>query len=257
MPRRMPEHRNLLRILRMDDRKVLLFTRTDGGTVHLPLDGDGYYDAVRGNGVNWMISYRDFSGAESPVMQVASSCYPSLDVLSPGVVLASACNDMGGRKLIALTRDKRKLWEVPVPSTKVWPLLVRAANSPRMARASLDVTHPVATTNPLDRDDIRGQSIQVFDVATGSVVLNGPATPVLDGGGGFALSPSGRRFAVLNAGAIQVFDLKAVPAVPPPSASTAASPASPVVPIPAQPIPDAPDPDAPAPDVPKPDRLHP
>jgi hypothetical protein len=246
------EHQSLLRIVRMDDRKVLLFTRTDGGVVHLPLDGDGFYEASRGSGVNWTISYRDFSGAEEPVMQVASACYPSLDVLSPGVVLASACTDVGGRKLIALTRDKRRLWEAAVSPTRVWPLLVRAADSPRMARASLDVTHPVAPSNPLDPEDIRGQTIQVFDVATGNVVLTGPAAPVLDGGGGFALSPSGRRFAVLNDGAIQVFDLKAVPEVPP----AAPSHSKPATSVPAAPIPDAPIPDEPLPDSPKPDGAH-
>jgi hypothetical protein len=241
-----PEHQSLLRILRMDDRKVLLFTRTDGGVVHLPLDGDGFYEASRGSGVNWNINYRDFSGAEDPVMQVASTCYPTLDVLSPGVVLASACTDVGGRKLIALTRDRRRLWEAAIPPTRVWPLLVRAADSPRMARASLDVSHPVAPTNPLDPEDIRGQTIQVYDVATGSVVLTGPASPVLDGGGGFALSPSGRRFAVLNDGAIQVFDLKAVPAVP----SAAPSKSNPAQSKPAPSAPPAPIPDAPLPDAP-------
>jgi len=38
-------------------------------------------------------------------------------------------------------------------------------------------------------------------------VLTTPASPVLDGGGNVAISPSGKREAVLNAGAIQVFEL--------------------------------------------------
>ncbi len=36
-----------------------------------------------------------------------------------------------------------------------------------------------------------------------------PASPILDGGGNVAISPSGKRVAVLNAGAIQVFELPA------------------------------------------------
>ena len=44
-----------------------------------------------------------------------------------------------------------------------------------------------------------------------------PVSPILDAGGNFALSPSGNRFAVLNAGSIQIFDLPPAPPVPPPA----------------------------------------
>jgi len=207
-----PETQRLLRILRMEDGKVLLFTRVDHGVIHLPVDGEGYYDAIRGNGPNWLISYRDFSGFDTPVLPVESTCYPSLDVLAPGLILASACTADGGRKLIALTRAKHRLWEVSTPPTWVWPVLVQ--EGPRLARATLDVTHPIGPSAPLDREDIRGQNIQVYDLATGRLALTVPASPVLDGGGGFALSPSGQRLAVLNAGAIQIFDLPPAPPLP-------------------------------------------
>jgi hypothetical protein len=212
------QNQGLLRIMRMDDRKVMLFTHIEDHVVHLPVDGDGYYEAARGKGLNWLISYRDFSGSANPLLQIDSTCYPSLDVLAPGLVLASACADLGARKLTALTRDKRRLWDVPISSTRVWPILVRATDAPRLARATLELNHPIASNSPLDRDDIRGQTVQIFDLATGKVVLTGPASPVLDGGGGFALSPSGKRFAVLNEGAIQIYDLPPVPALPPAAA---------------------------------------
>jgi hypothetical protein len=208
-----PESQRLLRILRMEDGKVLLFTRLDHGIVHLPVDGEGYYDAIRGNGLNWLISYRDFSGSDNPILTIESICYPSLDVMAPGLVLASACATDGGRRLTALTRTKHRLWEVSTPPTWVWPVLVQ--EGPRLARATLNVTHPIGPSAPLDRDDIRGQNVQVYDLATGRVALTVPASPVLDGGGGFALSPSGRRLAVLNAGAIQIFDLPPAPPLAP------------------------------------------
>jgi len=49
--------------------------------------------------------------------------------------------------------------------------------------------------------------VRVFDAVNGKVALEAPASPVLDAGGNAAISPSGRRVAVVNAGAIQVFDL--------------------------------------------------
>ena len=41
------------------------------------------------------------------------------------------------------------------------------------------------------------------------LVLKASASPVLDGGGNVAISPSGKRVAVLDAGAIQVYELPA------------------------------------------------
>jgi len=63
--------------------------------------------------------------------------------------------------------------------------------------------------------------VRVFDAANGREALAAPATPPLDAGGNVAISPSGRRVAVLNAGAIQIFDLP-VPAQMPDSTSVQA-----------------------------------
>jgi hypothetical protein len=212
VPRKSTE--TLLRVLRMRDRSVMLSLRTESGLVHLPIDGDGYYDAERGRGFNWLITYRSFNGAEEAMLPVESTCAPALDTLAPGVVLASACAEFGGRRLTVLTRGKKRLWDFPISPTRVWPTLARNRDGTRLARSTLDVMHPVGPTMPLDPTDIHGQTVQVFDVATGKVALTGPTSPVLDGGGGFALSPSGKRFAVLNEGAIQVYELPAPPPLP-------------------------------------------
>jgi len=218
----------LLRILRLDTRKVMLFSRVNG-TVHLPIDGEGYYDALRGNGRSWMINFEHFNGATNPIGWVESSCNPALQVLSHGIVLASACNDYGARHLTALSRDRDKehahLWDVTLAPTKIWPILESSSDGLRVARETLEVTHAVGPYNPLDDSDIRGQSVQVYDLATGRLALTVPASPVLDGGGNFALSPSGDRLAILNAGSIQVYDLPPAPPIPPQPAAPIPAPA--------------------------------
>jgi hypothetical protein len=83
------------------------------------------------------------------------------------------------------------------------------------------VSHTVSAYAPLDPDEIKGQLVRVFDAANGREALAAPATPPLDAGGNVAISPSGRRVAVLNAGAIQIFDLP-VPAQMPDSTSVQA-----------------------------------
>ena len=77
-----------------------------------------------------------------------------------------------------------------------------------MARET-DSTHEVNTFAPLSFDDVKGQLVEVYDAKTGKVDLTAPASPILDGGGNVAISPSAQRVAVLDAGAIQVYELAA------------------------------------------------
>jgi hypothetical protein len=196
---------------------VRILSRTNG-RVHIPVDGNGYYESLPGSDNKWMISFEFFSGATAPLVWVDSTCDPALEAVAHEVVLASACTGNGARRLTAILRDRDKdharLWELNLPPTKIWPLIARSADGLRLARATLDVSHPVNAYNPLDDSDIRGQSVQVYDLATGQLQLSVPASPILDAGGNFALSPSGKRLAVLNNGKIDVYDLAAPPPIP-------------------------------------------
>ena len=96
----------------------------------------------------------------------------------------------------------------------MWPELTIAPNGLRIARETLGVSHPVNAYEPIQSDEIKGQWVTVYDAATGDMALEAPASPALDSGGNVAISPSGKRVAVLNAGAIQVFELPAPPPLP-------------------------------------------
>ena len=61
---------------------------------------------------------------------------------------------------------------------------------------------------------MKSQLVEVYDAASGKLALKASVSPVLDGGGNVAISPSGRRVAVLDAGAIQVYELPPPPAMP-------------------------------------------
>jgi hypothetical protein len=56
--------------------------------------------------------------------------------------------------------------------------------------------------------------VQIMDAATGKVVLRAAATPVFDIGGNVAISPSGRRVAIMIGGDLQIFQLPDPPPVP-------------------------------------------
>lgn len=200
----------VLRILRRASGKVMLVTRAHN-VMHLPINSDGYLETLRSKDMNFTLNLNYFSGGSRILGGLDSACVPAIQFLSQKVALANTCTRDGGRLLVAFSTEGGRMWDALAKPEQVWPLLVLAPNGSRVARETLVVTHPVDAFSPLSFDDVRGQLVEVFDAASGKLVLKVPASPVLDGGGNVAISPSGRRVAVLDGGSIQVYELPAPP----------------------------------------------
>ena len=196
----------VLRILQLDTGKVMLVSRTRT-TVHLPINSEGFVETLRGKNHEWVLNMNYFRGGNRIIGRLDSMCTPSVEFVSDPEVLVTTCNPDGSRWMVALSTDGKRLWNSAKPPTQIWPRLMMAPNGLRLARETLQVTHPVDTYSPLSFDDVKGQLVEVYDAITGKVELTAPASPVLDGGGNVAISPSARRVAILDAGAIQVYEL--------------------------------------------------
>ena len=216
----------VLRVLRRESGKVVVVSRVRM-PVDLPLNADGFLELLPAKENKWAIDLNHFGGSSSVMGEVESGCTPSSDFISQQEFLVTTCTHGDMRGTFGMTTDGRTLWEDLPLSSPVWPLFVAGENGLRFARESLAVSHPVNAFSPLSFDDVKGQVVEVFDAATGKVALTAAASPVLDGGGNVAISPSGRRVAILNSGAIQVFDLPAPPALPPATGPSEASKAKP------------------------------
>jgi hypothetical protein len=195
-----------VRILRRESGQVMLVSHARS-TVHLPINSDGYLESQSAWSGRWLLSLKYFSGGSAILGQVDSACPPIYDFLSQREVLVTACTPTGSGKLVLMTTDGRHLWEAQTSDATLWPLVVRAPDGSRLAREALAVTHPVKAGSTLTSEEIKGQLVEVLDAADGKVALEAAASPILDAGGNVAISPSGRRVAVLNGGAIQVFVL--------------------------------------------------
>ena len=216
----------VLRILRRDNGQVMLVSRVRS-EVRLPINSDGYLELLPGRNTDWVVNLNKFKGSSARVGEVESNCTPSYDFISQREFLVSACTRSDLRRYVAMDTSGRQLWEDRPTSSPVWPLVVVNADGSRLARESLAVNHPVTTYTPLDFGDIKGQIADVFDAATGKIVLTAPIHPIFDAGGNVAISPSGKRVAILNEGAIEVFDLPDPPPLPPDPAEDRASKATP------------------------------
>jgi hypothetical protein len=202
-----------VRILRRDSGKVMLVSRVSS-VPHLPINADGYLQSQRASGNAWLLNLTYFSGGSAILGQVDSTCSPLFDFLSQREVLVTACTASGAGRLVAMGTNGRHLWEEQTSDATVWPLVVRAPDGLRLVREALAVAYPVNAHSTLDQEEIKGQLVQVLDAADGKVALAAAASPVLDAGGNVAISPSGRRVALLSGGAIQIFELPPPPPLP-------------------------------------------
>ena len=204
----------VVRILHRDSGKVMLVSRVRT-VIHLPINPQGYVETLRGRGTEWVLNLNFFTGGNKILGNVESYCMPAVDFIAPQVLLASGCNSDGGRKLVALDTNGRRLWVHSIAPEAIWPVIDPSPDGLRLVRETLIMDHPVSAYQPFSGDDVKGQLVRIFNVADGSVAFEARAIPVLDDGGNVAISPSGRRVAVLDGGIIQVFELPAPPPMPP------------------------------------------
>jgi len=198
----------VLRILRRASGQVMLASRTRK-TVHLPFNSEGYVETLRGNGHEWVLNLRYFRGGSRIIGKIDSMCAPSVEFISNPEVLVTGCSQDESRRMFAISTDGKRLWNASKPPTQVWPRLIMAPNGLRLARETLLATHAVNPMSPLSFDDVKAQWVEVYDTSSGKAELTAPASPILDGGGNVAISPSARRVAILDAGAIQIYELPA------------------------------------------------
>lgn len=203
----------VVRILRRDTADVMLVSRVRSA-VHLPINSQGYLENLRGRATQWVLNLSYFTGGSRMLGNVESSCSPTDDFLSENEILVTGCGPMGESKLVAMATSGRSLWGTLAPPTEIWPQTSVAANGLRLAWETLDVNRAVNSYAPLGAEDIKEQSVTVFDTANGDIAMVSPVSPILDAGGNVAVSPSGRRVAILDAGAIQVFELPSPPQLP-------------------------------------------
>jgi hypothetical protein len=202
-----------VRILRRDSGQVVLASHSRSA-IHLPITSEGYLEVTRTPNELWLLKLNLYGGGSRVLGQVESTCVPAYDFLSRRELLLSTCTLAGTGMLTAITTDGLRLWAALTSNAAIWPLVVNGAGGLRMAREALAITHPVTTSTPVSQDEIKGQLVEILDAANGKVALETSASPILDGGGNVAISPSGRRVAVLSAGTIQLFELPPPPALP-------------------------------------------
>lgn len=203
-----------IRTVRRDTREVVKTTKTawTSQTSDWPINSKGYVETVHDKGPRWVMKYQPHVGDKGwAVVNPNSVCVPQGAFVTDSEMLVSRCDPQDGWKLTAANVTALKtLWETNIGSNTMWPLLMTSRDGLRAARETLVLKRSAEKyTSGVQIEDVQGQMVRVFDTATGKAVMEAPIRPIYDGGGNVAVSPSGKRVAVLNGNAIQVYELPA------------------------------------------------
>ena len=202
-----------IHMIRLQDKAVVATARSDnpvklavtssGYIMHEPSKSDRQTDG-------WEINYIPFEGEKKRILELHSACMPSEEFLNEDTLLITSCTgrsaDRQGR---AVDLSGKQLWTGVWDARLVWPTFYRSVNGSTFAMEWIRVSHPVDSFDPLNDSDVEAQLVQILSTATGHLLLTTFASPIISAGQNYALSPDGKRFAVLNNGNIEVYEVPA------------------------------------------------
>ena len=173
------------------------------------MNSEGYVERVHESGAKWSLRFTDYLGRKGTVITgMNSTCQPRYGFVSDSELMVSWCDPQKGWRVGGLSSAGKWLWDAAEGANTMWPVLVAARNGSRVAREMLLLRRSAHRYKRLvSAEDLLGQTVKIFDAAKGTVLFESPVVPVFDAGGNVAVSPSGRRVAILGADTIQIFDL--------------------------------------------------
>jgi hypothetical protein len=156
----------------------------------------------------FLVRFIPFAGDSLILGRVASQCIPHENFLNQKALVIESCGLKSGDIFLdAWTTDGKKLWTGRRDGHLVWPTFAYSRKGDRFALSMLHVSHIIDLLDSLNDEDVREQVVQVFDSATGALLLATNASPILTAGQNFALSDDGERLAVLREGAIEIYNV--------------------------------------------------
>ena len=201
-----PAEDTQITLINIGSRKVLAALRTTN-PIHVPITDNGYVGVGKGKTEDeFLIRFMPYAGESTVLGKVASTCTPRENFLNQSAIIIESCGPKSSDAFLdAWTTDGKKLWSGHREGHFVWPTFAYARTGERFAVSLLHIAHTIDLLDSLNDEDVRQQVVQVFDSATGTLLMATTASPILTAGQNFALSEDGERLAVLREGAIEIY----------------------------------------------------
>jgi hypothetical protein len=208
-----PAEDTQITLMDTSSRKVLGALHTEL-PMNIPITSNGYVGAIKDSGQDqFVVRFTPFEGQSIVLGKVASTCTPRENFLNQKALVIESCGPKSADVFLdAWTTEGKKLWNGHREGHFVWPIYTYSRTGSRFAVSVLHISHTIDLADSLNDEDVREQVVQVFDSATGVLLMSTTVSPVLAAGQNFALSEDGGQLAVLRQGAIEVYQVPEPPA---------------------------------------------
>ena len=173
----------------------------------IPVTAAGLFEVLTAANDQWVVNMRIFHGAERHIANIPSLCPPAVQAISNAMFMVTTCSKGDRKSIEGYDLQGAHLWSIPLAPEQDDPRLITILNGSHFAIESLRLKHPRAALDPLTKDDVEGEDIDIYDTPSGVRIATFQASPAYTGGQNVDFSPDGARMAVLHDGAIEIYSL--------------------------------------------------
>jgi hypothetical protein len=171
----------------------------------IPVTAQGILETLTAPHDRWDVNLQPFHGQQRPIATIHSLCEPAIQPMTNNVLVAVTCPKADEKVYRGFDFQGSLLWQIPLRSDQFIPRLIVVPQGAHFAIESLRLKRPHAPLDPLAKDDVVGEDIDIYDTLTGVRVATLQTTPVYTAGNNVDFSPDGARMAVLHNGAIEIY----------------------------------------------------
>ena len=173
----------------------------------IPVIANGLFEVLTAPHDQWVVNMQVFHGAERQITTIHSLCPPAVQAISNTVFMATTCSKGDQKSSQVYNLQGTLLWQIAVAPDQYNPRLIPISNGSHFAIESLRLKHPHAALDPLTKEDIAGEDIDIYETLSGVRIAAFQTSPAYTGGRNVDFSPDGTRMAVLHDGAIEIYSL--------------------------------------------------
>jgi hypothetical protein len=175
--------------------------------ISIPVIANGLFEELTAPHDQWVVNMQAFRGAQHQIATIHSLCPPVLRAISNTMLIAETCSKEDKKVFEGYDLQGSLLWQIPIAPDQYYPRLIPIPSGSHFAIEFLRLKHPRAALDPLMKEDIDGEDIDIYDTHSGVRIATFQTTPAYTGGRNVDFSPDGQRMAVLYDGAIEIYSL--------------------------------------------------
>ena len=173
----------------------------------IPVTANGLFEVLTAANDQWVVNMRVFHGAERHIANIHSLCPPLVQAVSNKMFMVITCSKGDRKSIVGYDLQGSQLWTIPLAPEQDDLRLITIPNGSRFAIESLRLKHPRAALDPLTKEDVDGENIDIYDAHSGVRIATFQTSPAYTGGQNVDFSSDGTRIAVLHDGAIEIYSL--------------------------------------------------